>query len=97
MKFLLVAATLAASVMPAAAQQQVICGPRASVAELLSDRFQERSVGVGVTGGGALAEMYLSDSGTWSLVVTTAGEPSCIIAGGDGWAELPPIVSGSDS
>lgn len=99
MRMLLAAAALAASVLLVSAEpgRGVPCGPRDFIAKLLDARFHEQPVAMAMTGGGALAEVFRSDQGTWSLVVTIPGEQSCIIAGGDSWEDIPPVVPGSDA
>ena len=38
-------------------------------------------------------ELFTSETGTWTLIVTDTEGNSCIIANGEGWFELP-IIKG---
>lgn len=65
-----VAALMAAFLMPIAqAQKPNICQPHAEVNRTLLNRYQEVVIAMGLAGN-ALFELYVSKSGTWTVVVT---------------------------
>jgi hypothetical protein len=76
---------------PAAAQSQ--CGPHPVVVAQLADKYGETRRGMGMAGQ-AIAELYASDAGTWTIVVTLPDGSACLIASGEGWESfndaLPP-------
>lgn len=83
MKRLALAVVLTA-VSPAAAQEPS-CGPRAEITAYLASKFAEQPVGLGLVGDRRLAELWLSEAGTWTMVVTDTANLSCIVAAGESW------------
>ncbi len=74
---------------PAAANGP-FCAQRAKLIEGLSAKFQESRKGVGITGTGTGAlEVYASEEGTWTIVVTTTRGKTCILASGHSWQTTP--------
>ena len=69
------------------------CAQRAKLIEGLSAKFQEHRKGVGITGTGTGAlEVYASEEGTWTIVVTTTQGKTCILASGHSWQTTPKAV-----
>jgi hypothetical protein len=89
---ILTAAALSASAViatpPALA---AACAPRDEFAKHLASNYNEKSQGVGVTTDGSLFEIFASDAGTWSLLITNGKKISCIVAGGDMWVTKPDL------
>jgi hypothetical protein len=83
MKYALAAALVAASSASAQAQQD--CGPHDDLVAHLGDKYQERQLGYGTVGDVAIMEFYVSDTGTWTVIVTDVAGESCIVAAGEGW------------
>jgi hypothetical protein len=77
---------------PAAAQQPPNCGPYAQVVAQLAEKYHETRRGMGIAGQ-AIAELYASDAGTWTFLVTLPDGRACAMAMGEGWEafneELP--------
>ena len=72
-----------------------VCAPREVVAKHLAERFEETRRGVGTAlRGTRMVELYASDGGSWSIVVTDPRGVSCLLATGEAWEEtadaLPP-------
>ncbi len=90
------AAVLAVMFMstPAAANGP-LCVERAKLVQGLSAKYQEQRKGVGITATntGAL-EFYASEKGTWTIVVTTTGGQTCILATGHSWHTVPAVALG---
>ncbi|MFI0844509.1 hypothetical protein [Mesorhizobium sp. IMUNJ 23232] len=78
---------------PSSAQTQAptqsngVCLQRAQLEADLAKDFQERQSAYGRVGDAAIMEIYASEGGTWTLVMTDVGGTSCIIAAGDGWEQ----------
>ena len=71
----------------ATAQPQ--CDERSKVLTLLSDKYKESPVAIGVTNNGGLVEVLSTNEGTtWSIIVTTPNGVSCLVAAGEGWRAL---------
>ncbi|PSJ58813.1 hypothetical protein [Kumtagia ephedrae] len=70
------------------AQQQRVQGACFAHDELqagLARDYQERQSAYGRVGDEAIMEIYASEGGTWTLVMTSVTGESCIVAAGDGW------------
>lgn len=69
---------------PADAQQRCLLHETAQ--EQLAKRYQEDVAGRGLADNGkAMFELYTSEGGTWTLVVTDVQGRSCVIGSGVGW------------
>lgn len=85
-----VAATLAATV-PASAQQA--CITHESATKQLEKQFDEMVVGRGLASSGkAMYELFVSEKGSWTVVVSEPNGRSCILASGESWQQLPLLL-----
>jgi hypothetical protein len=80
--------------LPAAAQDRGMpfstCGEQAYVTGYLRDQFQEVPVSLGLQADGRMLQVFASeDTGSWTMVSTTANGTSCIVAVGEAWQVLP--------
>ncbi len=71
-----------------------VCGDREGIVKQLAERYGERPVWRGLDYRGQLVELFASKSGTWTIIVTVPGMPSCLVAGGEGSQPLEPPPSG---
>lgn len=87
----LLTATLAtAAATPAAAQTRGACLPHQTAVSKLEQGYGEQRVGLGIgPSGGAVYELYVADTGTWTILVTRPNGLSCIAASGDSWMTSP--------
>jgi hypothetical protein len=86
MRSLLTAAGFAAILLTAApASAQTICGQHADVTKKLETNYKEQPVGMGLSTDGGLIEIYSSEKGTWTILVTRPGGITCLVAAGDNW------------
>ena len=85
MKLVLAAFALVAAAETAGAQA---CADRGSLTDRLANVFHEKLFAYGVMGGFAIMEVYVSETGTWTVVVTDTAGWSCIVAAGEGWEPL---------
>ncbi len=77
------AVTLAAGPSPAAAQQSRTCADRDKVLGKLETDFGETRQSYGLAANSSLIEVYASaETGTWTILVTTAQGVTCILAAG---------------
>lgn len=65
------------------------CGDHAEMSAGLSRDYGESRVGLGLLSDGRMIELLASPTGTWSLLVTTVGRFSCLVAYGEGWQNTP--------
>ncbi len=82
-----IVALAAGLVTPASAQ--VVCGDRAKMIGYLGDGFKEARSGIGLGANGAVVELYTAENGSWTLLMTAPGGPTCVIGNGEGWEGQP--------
>ncbi|MFC4671139.1 hypothetical protein ACFO5X_21495 [Seohaeicola nanhaiensis] len=85
---------LALTAAPSSAQQTQNCAPRDVVVERLADGYGESRQSIGIGAQGAVVEVFAStDTGTWTITVTTPAGLTCLVASGQSFealAEGPP-------
>jgi len=85
------AGSLLLSASPASAMQA--CTTHEDATKRLATQYDERVVGRGLANAGkAMIELFVSEEGTWTVVVSAPGGKSCILASGDSWHGLPILV-----
>lgn len=93
----LVLSVVASSGNAALAQQptQNSCTDRTTALSHLSKNYQEEPVAMGLASSGGVVEVLTNDKGSsWSIIVTMPSGKTCLVASGEGWEALQPIVSG---
>ncbi|MDQ6432480.1 hypothetical protein RB623_00255 [Mesorhizobium sp. LHD-90] len=93
-KALLAAAFIAVGTYTADAQY-VFCTGHGNLVAQLGEKFQEKQLGVGTIGQVAVMEIFVAETGTWTIVITDVTGRSCIVAAGDNW-ENSVVLSGDD-
>jgi len=64
------------------------CGPRDEMVRQLSAVMRQEHRAIGLTQSGAFAELFVSaENSRWTLIVSSPGGFSCIIATGHDWVE----------
>ena len=88
----LVFALALAAAIPAAtqsvAQMRMPCAERADIIKLLASRYKEVPRAVGIMSRRGLMEVYVSQTGTWSILMTSTKGRTCIIAAGESWEDV---------
>ena len=83
------AAALAVFLWPFAVLAQPVCGPRDNFVDHLRGQYDEQPIGLGLTNGGGVIEVLAAPDGeTWTIIVTTPGGRSCVVAAGHAWERL---------
>lgn len=62
--------------------QTTNCGDRDQIVETLSRKYDEQQVFLGVTTGTSLVEVFASESGTWTALVSHPNGISCMVSSG---------------
>ncbi len=66
------------------------CLPHETAVSKLEQGYGEQRVGLGIgPSGGAVYELYVADTGTWTILVTRPNGLSCIAASGESWMTSP--------
>jgi hypothetical protein len=90
------AAVLLALTAPSIAQAQfATCGARAAIVDQLKTKYQETRQAVGLISNIGAAELYVSEKGTWTMLMTLTNGKSCIIAAGHSWDGAPTLAQGT--
>ncbi|HEX9647632.1 MAG TPA: hypothetical protein VGB88_09045 [Alphaproteobacteria bacterium] len=90
---LISATVVLAGVDSAIAQAMGPCLPHAEAVAKLGTEYGERQVGIGLgSRGSSVAELYVAESGTWTILITRTNGLSCIAASGDNWSSSPLLV-----
>ena len=84
----LASAFIASGAATAQQQQSVPCGERTAIMSHLEDGYSEKPVAMGLDAQGRVLEVLAAPSGTWTMLVSTPGGLTCLIASGVAWEEL---------
>jgi hypothetical protein len=86
-KAALAALLLTVTAVPAAlAQNLAQCLPHKDAVVKLDRTYGERQIGFGLSQHGeSVVELFVSESGTWTVLITRTDGLSCIAAAGDNW------------
>ncbi|WP_162917164.1 hypothetical protein [Dongia deserti] len=69
------------------------CLPHDSADDKLRAEFGEKVLGRGVSSDGTLVEIFLSPTGTFTVIKTTPKGMSCVVDFGEGWQTLNQLES----
>ena len=86
----------ATGVMPVSAQDARLCTSRDAMVKALKGKYQEQRRGMGVASRAGIMEFYVSDKGTWTIVMSMANGISCILAAGRDWEDLAVKPAGTN-
>lgn len=84
---LLLAAAAVLCATPSGAQ--TVCGDRAKLIDVLAQKFDEMPSAFGIAGESSLVELFVSKTGSWTMLLTRPGGTSCIMATGQSWDQYP--------
>jgi hypothetical protein len=84
LKALAVAAFLAAGADVAHAQYQQ-CSEHGELVAHLSEKYHEKQFAFGTIGQIAVMEIFVGETGSWTVIVTDVTGRSCIVAAGENW------------
>ena len=72
---------------------QQVCVPHEKVKLQLEEKFDEQVIGRGLTPNGkAMFELFVSESGSWTVIVSEPSGRSCVVAGGESWQPIQMLV-----
>ena len=73
----------------ARAEAQTQCGPHSRIVQVLAGKFGEAPKAIGTVSRDHVMEVYISQAGSWTILVTSADGTSCILASGSDWEDVP--------
>jgi hypothetical protein len=82
---------LAVMVDPGAAQPVLNCAEHSKVVDFLGSHYSETLQAVGFINQAVILEVYVSENGSWTMLVTTANGSSCVVFAGQSWETIPGV------
>ncbi len=73
---------------------QQVCGLHTDIVKNLAKIHSEIPQAIGISSEGALLEILVSSTGTWTILVTDPSRKTCLVANGQDWESLPVIPKG---
>ena len=73
------------------AQAQMVCGDRKEIVSALQEEYDEMKTASGISGSGGLVELFVALSGSWTLLLTAPGGPTCLLGAGEDWETIQPV------
>lgn len=97
-KTLALASLTALALTGAANAQSRNCADRDRIVERLASGYGETRQTVGIGSDNTLVEVFASlETGTWTIVITRAGGPSCLVASGQAYQVMADALPNTDS
>jgi len=88
----LIAAGLAAGIATVigatSASAEMFCGEREKIVGELKETWREDRTAIGLSNNGGVLEVYASEAGTWTLLLTTPEGQTCMIGAGEHWETM---------
>lgn len=75
---------------------QNLCGERVDIIDTLQKRYQEIPVSMGLAGNGGIVEVFASQKGSWTILLTRPTGVSCVVSAGEAWESLKGIAPTSE-
>ena len=94
--FLAAGLVLGLSANPLFAQVRPGCAERTAIVDQLSQKYSESHIASGMQPNNTLVELWTAQSGSWTIIVTHAEGVSCVVAAGQYWSELTPVLPSVD-
>jgi hypothetical protein len=76
---------IALLLVPVGTAAQNICAPREDVVQRLWDRWQEAQVSLAMINDGRLLEIFASETGSWTAIISDPNGRSCVASAGQEW------------
>ena len=87
------AAVVALLLSAAPANAQQVCLLHGTAVAQLASQHSEQVLGRGlIRDGKTVVEIFVSEAGTWTAVVTDTQGRSCVVASGVSWTRVPQVV-----
>jgi hypothetical protein len=83
---LIVITTVVSFAFPSVAQN--LCGERVNIIDTLKERYHEVPVSMGLAGNGGVIEIFASNRGSWTIIVTRPTGVACVVSAGEAWESL---------
>lgn len=81
---------------PIEAQENANCAALPLIVDELDEKWGESRVAAGLSAQGVLFQVFQSQSGTWTLVISDPTGRACALAAGTNWETYPIPKSGTE-
>lgn len=81
----LAATAIVALTLSSPASAQMVCGDRVEIIKALENGHEEQKTASALSGNGGLVELYTATTGSWTLLLTLPGGPTCLMGSGEEW------------
>ena len=92
LSFALVSSALACATASNALAIQVQCADHQLLTGMLSKKYSENPVAMGTVNEDRYMQLFISRSGSWTILVTRTDGQACIVAAGQNWEKLPVLA-----
>ncbi len=75
--------------LPSQARADMTCGKRTEVIGALDKGYAEKPVSMGLASNGDMIEVFASQTGSWTMIMTKPGGKTCLVASGEHWQDIP--------
>ena len=65
------------------------CGPHDRIVNRLSEKYQEARKATGTVNDNQVMEIFVSKSGTWTVLSISPDGAACVVAAGKNWRDVP--------
>lgn len=69
------------------------CMSHKALVSYLTERFEESPRAIGLVASRNVMEVFASDKGTWTIVMTSTRGVACIVAAGDTWEDIDVVLN----
>lgn len=73
------------------------CGDTKELLKVLSEKYGEAPIGIGINTQGEMTTLFVSKAGTYTFVVSSPNGQSCVASGGTDWETSAVKPGGRDS
>lgn len=84
------------AVLVTAAPAAIQCGPHDRMIHVLGTKYREAVKADGTVSRERIMEIFVSGSGSWTVLVTDTDGLACIVAAGEDWQDVPHDLDGLD-
>ena len=67
-----------------------VCNSHEKFTTFLAKKYSEKRKAIGLVSNTGMMEVYVSEKGTWSILMTATNGITCLIAVGDHWEDVKP-------
>lgn len=69
------------------------CGSHAKVTAFLGKKYKEQVAAMGLVSNKGFMQLFVAETGTWTVLLTTPEGISCIVAAGDSYEKAPVVAN----